>query len=370
MARRIRSTLFGRSFQRSIKAMTRATVRAGTRAASKAIKNALRPSPKVKKASVKAAKKIVKRVVTPRLSKSAATRPDTLAGPGTWSKGVAISPAGARRYLFYKPPLASAATRLPLLVMLHGCTQDAKSFARGTLMHRVAARDGFCVLWPEQDRLANVNGCWNWYETRSGRAFGEATSIIAAIDHASVRHKIDRSRVAVAGISAGASLAALLGMRHPERFKAVAMHSGIGPGAASSSSNVLGAMQGRRKPHVAVVAPTAELHATSLPPLLVIQGTADLVVRPSNGRDVAQAWADALGSRSTATRTVQRGKRYPMAVTDFKIKSRTVVSLCEVSHLGHAWSGGAAKQAFSDPKGPDASRMIWAFAQRQFSAGA
>jgi poly(3-hydroxybutyrate) depolymerase len=98
----------------------------------------------------------------------------------------------------------------------------------------------------------------------------------------------------------------------------------------------------------------------------VIQGTADPVVRASNGRAAAQVWADATGAAPTAPRTVQRGQRHAMTVTDYKLKSRTVASLCEVAGLGHAWSGGAANQAYSDPKGPDASRMVWAFAARQF----
>jgi poly(3-hydroxybutyrate) depolymerase len=125
-------------------------------------------------------------------------------------------------------------------------------------------------------------------------------------------------------------------------------------------------MQGRRQPQAL---PAVDAAAAGLPPLLVIQGGADALVRPSNGRDVARAWADTAGAQATTPRTLQRGKRYPATVTDFTLKARTLVSLCEISGLGHAWSGGAANQAFSDPNGPDASRMIWAFAARQFRTG-
>jgi poly(3-hydroxybutyrate) depolymerase len=88
------------------------------------------------------------------------------------------------------------------------------------------------VLYPEQDRLSNVQGCWNWYDTRTGRAQAEAHSISAAIEQIYLSQAVDRSRVALAGISAGAGMAVLLATRHPERFRAIAMHSGIAPGTA------------------------------------------------------------------------------------------------------------------------------------------
>jgi hypothetical protein len=79
-----------------------------------------------------------------------------------------------------------------------------------------------------------------------------------------------------------------------------------------------------------------------------------------------RVWADAAGAHATQERSVQRGKRYPATVTDFKRGASTVATLVEVGRLGHAWSGGAAKQPFSDAQGPDASRMVWAFAAKRF----
>ena len=95
---------------------------------------------------------------------------------------------------------------------------------------------------------------------------------------------------------------------------------------------------------------------------------ADTVVSPQNGRAAVQLWAAAAGARAIAARSVQRGQRYPASVTDFKHRGRTVATLVEVDRLAHAWSGGAARQAYSDGRGPDASRMVWAFAARQFRA--
>ncbi len=280
--------------------------------------------------------------------------------------GVAIGASGARRFRLYRPPGVKPGERLPLLVMLHGCGQDAEGFAASTRMNRVAQRERFLVLYPEQERLANAQGCWNWFNTDSGRAYGEAALIIKAIDQVCLLHPVDRAQVAVAGLSAGASMAALLVSRYPDRFKALVMHSGIPPGTAHSTLTALGAMRGRRTTQPLAAGP--EAMAADWPPLLVIHGAADTVVSPQNGQAAVQLWAQAAGAQPSAARPLRRGQRYPMSVTDFKRRGRTVATLVLVEGLAHAWSGGAARQPFSDAKGPDASRMAWAFAARQFRA--
>ena len=105
------------------------------------------------------------------------------------------------------------------------------------------------------------------------------------------------------------------------------------------------------------------------PPLLVIQGSDDHVVAAANARAAASLWAEVAGARASRPRVVQRGQRHAMTVTDFKVRGRTVATLCEVEGLGHAWSGGAASQKYGDSHGPDAARMVWAFAARQFALG-
>ena len=286
------------------------------------------------------------------------------AGAGDWIPGAAISAAGMRRWRLYRPPDVRLGERLPLVVMLHGCGQDANSFAASTRMNRIAQRARFLVLYPEQDRLANAQGCWNWFDTSSGRAGGEAALIMAAIDQVCLLYAADPERVAVAGLSAGASMAALLVTRQPARFKAVVMHSGIPPGTAHSTASALGAMHGHRATRPLSV--TQAAMAASWPPLLVIHGGADRTVSKGNSRAAAQVWADAAGALPGAARSQARGKRYPMTVTDYKHKASTVATLVEIDRLGHAWSGGAASQPHSDAAGPDASRMLSAFALKQF----
>ncbi len=284
---------------------------------------------------------------------------------GSWASGVATGATGVRRYRLFKPTgLSRKGPGHPLVIMLHGCGQTATDFAASTRMNRLAAQYGFMVLYPEQDRLANAQACWNWFDTHHGRAQREATSIVAALDHACALHAIDPNRVAIAGLSAGASMAALVGLHFPHRFAAVVMHSGVEPTSANSAATALAAMRGRYR--LANPVPHATL-AQALPALLVIQGSADRVVLKTNGMRAAQAWATRTHAEPKAARVVRRGQRYPFTTMDWVgPRRRLLVTLSEVSGLGHAWSGGAASQAYSDPKGPDASRMVWAFAQREF----
>ncbi|KNZ31888.1 MAG: phospholipase [Methylibium sp. NZG] len=333
MAKQPLSLAWASRFNRSFFALTRSHLRAGSRAMRQALKPAAHPH-------------------------------QPPAGRGDWIAGVAFGVAGARRFRLYRPPGVQAGDKLPLIVMLHGCGQDARSFAASTRMNRVAARERFLVLYPEQERLANSQGCWNWFDTRSGRADGEAALILNAIDQVCLLHPVDRACVALVGLSSGASMAALLATQHPQRFKALVMHSGVPPGTAHSTLSALRAMNGRgatRPPSA------AESAGPAWPPLMVIHGAADAVVAASNGQAAVQLWADAAGARTAKARRAQRGKRYGATVTDFKRRSDVVATLVEVDGLGHAWSGGAASEPFSDSLGPDASRMAWAFAARQFA---
>ena len=333
MKKRARTSRWARSFQRSLVALTRAATASGTRMVAKTLRTA-----------------------------RAERAPP--AGAGEWIPGVVFGATGACNYRLYCPPGVGFRERVPLMVMLHGCGQDADGFAASTRMNRVAMRERFLVLYPEQARLANAQRCWNWFETRSGRAHGEATLILRAIDQVCLLYPVDRAQVAIAGLSAGASMAALVVTQHPARFRALVMHSGIPPGAAHSPLSALAAMQGRRSTRALAAAPNAV--AAAWPPLLVIHGAADIVVSPENGRAAARVWAAASGARPSEPRVVRRGKRYPMSITDFKLRGSTMATLVEVDELAHAWSGGAAGKSFGDEQGPDASRMAWTFAARQF----
>jgi poly(hydroxyalkanoate) depolymerase family esterase len=364
-----RSRLFSlsslaRAYQRNLKAFARVAGAASKPVRAKAVSR-LRAAPRTG-------------AVAPAPPAARAPRPAAKPVPlrGDWISGVAPGPAGARRFHAYVPNglALRPGDKLPLLVMLHGCGQTGRDMAAVSRMNRLAARQRFVVLYPEQERMANAHGCWNWFERRNGRAEAEAATLLAAVDKLARRLPVDLARVAVAGLSAGASMAVLMAALFPDRFCAVAMHSGVAPGTAESAATALAAMHGRRQAHLpappaAAAAATTALPVgtpAALPPLLILHGDADGVVSVRNAAATAQLWAGALGARAGAIRTLQRGRRYPMRVTEFKARGRTVVALREVVGLAHAWSGGAAQRPYSDPAGPDASALIWAFVARQF----
>jgi poly(hydroxyalkanoate) depolymerase family esterase len=350
MARKSTNAFWNKAVQRTLKTITRSAVRAGTQAIKASLKQP--PTPAAKRIPAAAKRK-------PAAQKTPGT---PAASAGHWTQGI----AGARRYHLFKPPGVRSSEHLPLVVMLHGCGQDAAELAASTQMNKIAARERFLVLYPEQDRLANMQGCWNWFDTRAGRAQREADSVDATIEQVCQKHPVDPTRIVLAGLSAGASLATLMAIRHPWRYQAVATHSGVPPGAANSTATALSAMRGRRA--AGALAPLAVGH--HLPALLVIQGSLDSLVAPSNGAGAAHLWATREGASASPARTVQRGARYAATLTDFKTRGRLVATLCLVNGLGHAWSGGAAGHPYSDPKGPDASRMIWAFAVKAFARSA
>jgi len=347
--------------------LQRKTLKTLTRLFTRSLKPLLQPAKPPRKRKPAAAKTVTRAKAARTPARAAVQRAVTgAAQAGRWVTGMAISPAGTRRYRLFVPAGRSFGERLPLMVLLHGCDQNADGFAASTRMHLIAAREGFVVLYPEQDRLANPNRCWNWFDTRNGRAYAEVGLIMQMVEQACTLYGADRARVAIAGLSAGASMAALVVTRHPERFKAVAMHSGVPPGTARSGMGALSAMHGHAETRPLAV--NAEAMAALWPPLLVIHGGADRVVQPSNGLAAVRAWSEAAGAKAAPPRNVQRGRRHAMQITDYRLRRRTVATLVEVARLGHAWSGGAAAQAYSDAQGPDASRLLWAFAKRAFHA--
>lgn len=332
--------------------------RSSTAALRKAWNKGLRAvTGQVMRAATKAARSAAPDVV-PGLKK---TPPHPSPGLGDWLSGLATARAGMRRFKLFRPTGLTPGERPPLIVMLHGCGQDPAGFARSTRMNRLAARERLLVLYPEQSRLANPQRCWNWFDTESGRAQGEAGLILAAIDQVCALHGADRERVALVGLSAGAGMAALLATLHPERFQAVAMHSGVPPGLASSATTALRAMRGHAE------AAAVDGGAT-WPPLLVIQGNQDRIVATPNAFEAARQWALAAGAATVQDRRVQRGKRLPMTIVDFKRGSAVAATLVEIDGLAHAWSGGPAKEPFSDPNGPDATAMIWRFIAKRFAS--
>lgn len=264
---------------------------------------------------------------------------------------------GERSYKLYIPARSrsdpGSGERMPLVVMLHGCTQTPDDFATGTGLNALAEEFGFLVAYPAQSTGANANRCWNWFKPSDQRRDSGEPALIAGIARTILRdHGADPQRVYVGGLSAGGAAAAIVASAYPDLFAAVCVHSGLAVGAAHNAASALVAMR-RGSPGDRGTVPM---------PTIIFHGEADTVVHPRNGRFVT---ARALAALPRLTRVEEKGRSAGgRAFSRTVHKTRNGKSLCEhwaVEGAGHAWSGGHPSGSFSDLAGPDASREMVRF---------
>jgi len=255
-----------------------------------------------------------------------------------------------RDYRLYVPPGAGPEPR-PLVLMLHGCTQDADDFAAGTRMNDAARAHGVYVLYPTQAQEANPQRCWNWFKhTHQQRERGEPALVAGMVREVMAAHAIDGARIYVAGLSAGGAMAAILGRTHPDLFAAVGVHSGLAAGAARDLPSALEAMKGGAK---GVPPP-----AGKAPPTIVFHGSADRTVHPRNGEQVVQAFGP---GREEAPSQAAAGRRGSTRRVWRDASGEVVAEHWLVQGAPHAWSGGSTSGSYTDPGGPDASAEMLRF---------
>jgi poly(hydroxyalkanoate) depolymerase family esterase len=312
-------------------------------------------------------------VVAKRASEPRASRPPTARTAGQWLRSFHSAPPLAGRlinhlaYALYLPASVPPRAGIPVIVMLHGCKQTAESFAAGTRICRLAERAGFAVLFPEQAKTAHPHRCWHWHEAPAHSEAPAVASLVAAIV---AEHGLDPERVYLAGISAGAGLAALLGIHYPALFAAVGLHSGPVFGASSSTASAMRVMRsGSREDPLQVIERSVDVASYPGMPAMIIHGELDAVVAKLNAAQLSVEFArlnrlvDANGLlRVGEQRTYSRNA---VDYVDYLKAGRLVVRACIVRGLGHAWSGGDPREAFHSGKGPDATAMLWTFFRRQ-----
>ena len=206
------------------------------------------------------------------------------------------NPGALRMWRFAPPGLPPGA---PLVVVLHGCTQTAAGYDKGAGWSTLAAKHGFALLYPEQQRANNSNVCFNWFETGDvTRGQGEVASIRSMVQATVVSLKIDPARIFVTGLSAGGAMTAAMLATYPDVFAAGAIIAGLPYGSATSTQEALGAMfQSPARP--AAERGRAVRAASPVPqrkPIVSIwHGDADYTVVPANATEQVKQWCDVHG---------------------------------------------------------------------------
>lgn len=293
--------------------------------------------------------------------------------PGSFEIHEFSNDAGSRAYKVYVPAGQSDAPRA-MIVMLHGCTQTADDFAAGTRMNRLADEHGFLVVYPEQAAHANASKCWNWFKPQDQvRGAGEPSLIAGIVGEVARRHGADPRRIFVAGLSAGAAMAVVLGETYPELFAGVGVHSGLPYGSAHDIPSALAAMKGGRSgmpglKYVPGAAPTPRRKAVQAVPVIVFHGDRDHTVQQKNAAHIVQQARDAHGAlggdeglRVSTQSGVTSGGRGFSRTVHADIEGLARIESWTLHGAGHAWSGGHASGSYTDGTGPDASAEMVRF---------
>ena len=287
-----------------------------------------------------------------------ATAPEPMPEGARFVAGSFGAEAGSRAYKLYIPS-THRGEAVPLVVMLHGCTQSPDDFAAGTRMNALAEEHGLLVLYPAQPSSANAQKCWNWFSPGDQRRDQGEPSLIAGMTRQVMReHAVDPRRVYVAGLSAGGATAAIMGQAYPDLYAAVGVHSGLACGAARDLPSAFAAMR-----QGAAAAPLQTTEAQRLIPTIVFHADRDTTVHPRNGDQViTQSGAAATsGLRSEMQRgQVVGGHAYTRTI-HVDAEGQALLEQWLIHGAGHAWSGGSPTGSYTDPRGPDASREMLRF---------
>ena len=284
--------------------------------------------------------------------------PEVVPDGGTFLAASYGNQAGSRAYKLYVPS-GYRGQAVPLIVMLHGCTQSPDDFAAGTRMNLRAEEKTCLVAYPAQAASANASKCWNWFRPSDQQRGQGEPSLIAGITRQIMRdYAVDPERIYVAGLSAGAAAAAIMGMTYPDLYAAIGVHSGLAYGAAGDLPSAFAAM---RQGEAVAVRRSGEYRR--LVPTIVFHGDQDSTVHPRNGDHViAQSRASATTGLQTRVEQgrVPGGHAYSRTLhTD--ARGQTILEQWVIHGNGHAWSGGSPAGSYTDPQGPDATREMLRF---------
>jgi poly(hydroxyalkanoate) depolymerase family esterase len=288
--------------------------------------------------------------------------PDIVPEGGKFIEATYSNPAGSRSYKLYVPSRYQGQA-LPLVVMLHGCTQSPDDFAAGTRMNVIAEERTCLVVYPTQPSNANPAKCWNWFRPNDQRRGQGEPSLVAGITRQVMRdYSVDPQRVYIGGLSAGAAAAAVMGATYPDLYAAIGVHSGLACGAANDLPSAFVAM---RQGDFAASSESGDISAVlgdgPAVPTIVFHGDRDTTVHPRNGEHVIARSMRTTNSQKKVHRGRAPGGHAYTRTIHTDASGRAIFEHWDIHGAGHAWSGGSPAGSYTDPRGPDAAREMLRF---------
>jgi poly(hydroxyalkanoate) depolymerase family esterase len=281
--------------------------------------------------------------------------PDIVPEGARFIESTYSSPAGSRAYRLFIPSRYQERP-LPLVVMLHGCTQSPDDFAAGTRMNFIAEEQNCFVVYPAQPSQANQAKCWNWFRTADQQRGRGEPSLIAGITRQIMDDfSVDRKRVYVGGLSAGAAAAAVMGATYNDLYAAIGIHSGLACGVATDLRSALVAMRQGGSDHKIISGDRPPV------PTIVFHGDRDTTVHPNNGGQILEQSVRTMRTQKKVHRgQVPGGHAYTRTILS-DASGRAMLEHWNIHGAGHAWSGGSPAGSYTDPRGPDATREMLRF---------
>jgi poly(hydroxyalkanoate) depolymerase family esterase len=281
--------------------------------------------------------------------------PDIVPEGARFIESTYSSPAGSRAYRLFIPSRYREQP-LPLVVMLHGCTQSPDDFAAGTRMNFLAEEQNCFVAYPAQPSRANQAKCWNWFRTADQQRGRGEPSLIAGITRQIMHdYSVDPKRVYVGGLSAGAAAAAIMGATYNDLYAAIGIHSGLACGVATDLPSALVAMRQGGSDRKVISGDRPPV------PTIVFHGDRDTTVHPNNGDQILEQSLGTMGTQKRMHRgQVPGGHAYTRTILS-DASGRAMLEHWNIHGAGHAWSGGSPAGSYTDPRGPDATREMLRF---------
>lgn len=351
------------------------------------LRSMLRSAKKQQKSTARAVKTLLavpsikpraKLKAAPRKAKTVASAVVRASLAGQWLSAIytGVGERGALRsmlYWLYLPPVV-APQGIPLVIMLHGCDQDANAFAQGTRMNLMAEKQGYAVVYPQQSKASHPQACWKWYDRATQEGGGDVGLIVGIVNTIAAAYPIDRSRIYICGFSAGGAMAHIVALNHPGLIAGLGVHSSPLFGAARGAVGAIKVMlQGDARRAGAAIHEVFERQPGFPPmPTILFQGEADRVVRPINQFQLEQ---QALllnripaGTPVEITARVRTSRTLAYRLRDVRLQRKLLLRVVQITELKHAWSGGDDSLPFNSGSGPGSSKLLLDFFSRHSRA--